>query len=263
MSKWSIAIADDNERIVQLLENIVKSDKELEVVGKAGNGEEIVSIIKQKEPDVVLLDIVMPKMDGLSVMDKVNEDAEIKKRPAFIVITAIGQEKITENAFELGADYYILKPFDNDMVINRIKHVKQTGEKNFAEAKRVKAYESKREYMERNLETDVTNIIHEIGVPAHIKGYQYLRDSIMMSVNDMEMLNSITKLLYPTIAKMHQTTPSRVERAIRHAIEITWERGSRDAWDRYFGHLCADGGKPANGMFLAELVEALKYEKLG
>ena len=188
------------------------------MVGKAGNGEEIVSIIKQKEPDVVLLDIVMPKMDGLSVMEKVNEDAEIKKRPAFIVITAIGQEKITENAFELGADYYILKPFDNDMVINRIKHVKQTGEKNFAEAKRVKAYESKREYMERNLETDVTNIIHEIGVPAHIKGYQYLRDSIMMSVNDMEMLNSITKLLYPTIAKMHQTTPSRVERAIRHAI---------------------------------------------
>ena len=105
MGKLNVAIADDNERIVQLLENIVKSDKELEVVGKAGNGEEIVSIIKQKEPDVVLLDIVMPKMDGLSVMEKVNEDAEIKKRPAFIVITAIGQEKITENAFELGADY--------------------------------------------------------------------------------------------------------------------------------------------------------------
>ena len=111
LGKLNVAIADDNERIVQLLENIVKSDKELEVVGKAGNGEEIVSIIKQKEPDVVLLDIVMPKMDGLSVMEKVNEDAEIKKRPAFIVITAIGQEKITENAFELGADYYILKPF--------------------------------------------------------------------------------------------------------------------------------------------------------
>ena len=188
MEKLNVAIADDNERIVQLLENIVKSDKELEVVGKAGNGEEIVNIIKQKEPDVVLLDIVMPKMDGLSVMEKINADGEIKKRPAFIVITAIGQEKITENAFELGADYYILKPFDNDMVLNRFRHVKQTSEKSFAEAKRVKAYESKREYMERNLETDVTNIIHEIGVPAHIKGYQYLRDSIMMSVNDMEML---------------------------------------------------------------------------
>ena len=126
MEKLNVAIADDNERIVQLLENIVKSDKELEVVGKAGNGEEIVNIIKQKEPDVVLLDIVMPKMDGLSVMEKINADGEIKKRPAFIVITAIGQEKITENAFELGAEYYILKPFDNDMVLNRIRNVKQT-----------------------------------------------------------------------------------------------------------------------------------------
>ena len=261
MGKLNVAIADDNERIVQLLENIVKSDKELEVVGKAGNGEEIVSIIKQKEPDVVLLDIVMPKMDGLSVMEKVNEDAEIKKRPAFIVITAIGQEKITENAFELGADYYILKPFDNDMVINRIKHVKQTGEKNFAEAKRVKAYESKREYMERNLETDVTNIIHEIGVPAHIKGYQYLRDSIMMSVNDMEMLNSITKLLYPTIAKMHQTTPSRVERAIRHAIEVAWSRGKMDTIDELFGYTVSVGkGKPTNSEFIALIADKIRLD---
>ena len=135
MEKLNVAIADDNERIVQLLENIVKSDKELEVVGKAGNGEEIVNIIKQKEPDVVLLDIVMPKMDGLSVMEKINADGESKKRPAFIVITAIGQEKITENAFELGADYYILKPFDNDMVLNRIRHVKQTSEKSLQKRK--------------------------------------------------------------------------------------------------------------------------------
>ena len=261
LGKLNVAIADDNERIVQLLENIVKSDKELEVVGKAGNGEEIVSIIKQKEPDVVLLDIVMPKMDGLSVMEKVNEDAEIKKRPAFIVITAIGQEKITENAFELGADYYILKPFDNDMVINRIKHVKQAGEKNFAEAKRVKAYESKREYMERNLETDVTNIIHEIGVPAHIKGYQYLRDSIMMSVNDMEMLNSITKVLYPTIAKKHQTTPSRVERAIRHAIEVAWSRGKMDTIDALFGYTVSTGkGKPTNSEFIALIADKIRLE---
>ena len=140
-----------------------------------------------------------------------------------------------------------MKPFDNDMVVNRIKHVKQTVEKSFAEDRKVKAYESKREYMERNLETDVTNIIHEIGVPAHIKGYQYLRDSIMMSVNDMEMLNSITKLLYPTIAKMHQTTPSRVERAIRHAIEVAWSRGKMDTIDELFGYTVNGGkGKPTN-----------------
>lgn len=261
MEKLHVAIADDNERMVQLLENIVSSDRELEVVGKAGNGEDLVNIIRQKEPDVVLLDIIMPKVDGLSVMQKINLDTGIKKRPAFIVITAIGQEKITEDAFDLGADYYILKPFDNEMVINRIKHVRKERERNFAEVRKVNAYESKSEYMERNLETDVTNIIHEIGVPAHIKGYQYLRDAIIMSINDMEMLNSITKLLYPTIAKKHQTTPSRVERAIRHAIEVAWSRGKMDTIDELFGYTVSGGkGKPTNSEFIALIADKVRLE---
>ena len=172
MEKLNVAIADDNERIVDLLDHIVSSDSELQVVGKAGNGEDLYEIIRKKDPDVVLLDIIMPKVDGLTVMERVNRDTEVKKRPAFIVITAVGQEKITEDAFALGANYYILKPFDNDMVINRIKHTRAAKEKNFQEIRKVNAYENKNEYMERNLETDVTNIIHEIGVPAHIKGYQ-------------------------------------------------------------------------------------------
>ena len=143
MEKLNVAIADDNERIVELLDRIVSSDEELNVVGKAGNGEELYDIIKAKEPDVVLLDIIMPKVDGLTVMERVNEDKNMKKRPAFIVITAVGQEKITEDAFALGANYYILKPFDNDMVISRIKHVrKNRSEKNFQEVRRVNAYES-------------------------------------------------------------------------------------------------------------------------
>ena len=235
MDKLNIAIADDNAKVLQLLDKIVSSDEELNVVGKAGNGEDLYDIIKKQEPDVVLLDLVMPKVDGLTVMERVNKDQEIRKHPAFIVITAVGQEKITEDAFDLGADYYILKPFDNEMVINRIKHTRVKKDRNFAKVQKVNAYESKKEYMERNLETDVTNIIHEIGVPAHIKGYQYLRDSIIMSVSDMEMLNSITKILYPTIAKKHQTTPSRVERAIRHAIEVAWSRGKMDTIEELFG----------------------------
>lgn len=261
MEKLNIAIADDNERVVQLLDSIVSSDEELEVVGKAANGEELVEIIRQKQPDVVLLDIIMPKVDGLTVMDRINKDTSVKKHPAFIVITAIGQEKITEDAFDLGADYYILKPFDNDMVINRIKHVRRSREKNFAEVRKVNAYESKNEYMERNLETDVTNIIHEIGVPAHIKGYQYLRDSIIMSVGDMDMLNSITKILYPTIAKKHQTTPSRVERAIRHAIEVAWSRGKMDTIDELFGYTVSNGkGKPTNSEFIALIADKIRLE---
>jgi two-component system response regulator (stage 0 sporulation protein A) len=261
VEKLHVAIADDNERMVQLLENIVSSDKDMEVVGKAGNGQELVNIIKQKEPDVVLLDIIMPKVDGLSVMQKINYDTGLKKRPAFIVITAVGQEKITEDAFELGADYYILKPFDNEMVLNRIRRTRKERERNFAEVRKVNAYESKNEYMERNLETDVTNIIHEIGVPAHIKGYQYLRDAIIMSVTDMEMLNSITKILYPTIAKKHQTTPSRVERAIRHAIEVAWSRGKMDTIDELFGYTVNGGkGKPTNSEFIALIADKVRLE---
>ena len=262
MEKLNVAIADDNERVVELLDRIVSSDEELNVVGKAGNGEELYDIIKTKEPDVVLLDIIMPKVDGLTVMERVNADKSMKKHPAFIVITAVGQEKITEDAFALGANYYILKPFDNDMVISRIKHVRKSlSEKNFQEVRKVNAYESKAEYMERNLETDVTEIIHEIGVPAHIKGYQYLRDAIIMSVGDMDMLNSITKILYPTIAKKHQTTPSRVERAIRHAIEVAWSRGKMDTIEELFGYTVSGGkGKPTNSEFIALIADRIRLE---
>ncbi len=258
MEKLNVAIADDNERMLRLLGNIIESDEELNVVGTARDGEEAYNVIKTKEPDVVLLDIVMPKLDGLGVLDRINHDKSIKKHPTFIMISAIGQEKITEDAFNLGADYYIMKPFDNDMVIDRIKNVRVSGN---AEIRKVNAYEKTEEYGERNLEADVTEIIHEIGVPAHIKGYQYLRDAIVMSVNDMDMLNSITKILYPTIAKKYQTTSSRVERAIRHAIEVAWSRGKMDTIDEMFGYTIHNGkGKPTNSEFIALITDRIRLQ---
>ena len=260
MEKVNIAIADDNERMIELLDEIISQDEELEVVGKASNGEDAYKMIKAKRPDVVLLDIIMPKLDGLSVMDKVNHDSELDKHPSFIVITAIGQEKITENAFAMGADYYIMKPFDNEMILNRIKQMKKWVKKKSA-AERGSGYGSKSDYLDYNLETDITDMIHEIGVPAHIKGYQYLRDAILMSVKDMDMLNSITKILYPTIAKMHQTTPSRVERAIRHAIEVAWSRGKMDTIDELFGYTVSNGkGKPTNSEFIALIADRIRLE---
>lgn len=265
MNKLNVAIADDNERVVELLDDIISNDEELNVVGKAKNGEEAYEMIKTTQPDVVLLDIVMPKMDGLSVMDKINRDSSIKKHPKFIILTAIGQESITEDAFNMGASYYIMKPFDNEVIINRIKHIRNSTLLGNAgvvqENKKINAYENKQQYIERNLESDVTNIIHEIGVPAHIKGYQYLRDAIIMSVNDMEMLNSITKILYPTIAKKHSTTPSRVERAIRHAIEVAWSRGKMDTIDDLFGYTVNTGkGKPTNSEFVALIADKIRLE---
>ena len=185
MEKLNVAIADDNEKMLDLLGNLINGDKELELVGHANNGAEIYDIIKEKEPDVVLLDIIMPQVDGLTVMERVGKDTELKKQPAFIVVSAVGQEQITEDAFQLGANYYILKPFDNNMLLSRIKHVRQARQERKKELRKVNAYENSSSYFERNLEADVTNIIHEIGVPAHIKGYQYLRDAIILSVNDL------------------------------------------------------------------------------
>lgn len=261
MEKLNVAVADDNEKMVEILGQIIEEDKDLELVGKAHNGEEICKIIQEKEPDVVVLDIIMPKMDGLAVMEQFVHNSNLKKIPAFIVVSAVGKERITEDAFSLGADYYVLKPFDNRMLLNRIKHIRSIGEKKYREINRQPAKQEESSVALGNLETDVTNIIHEIGVPAHIKGYQYLRDAIILSVNDMEMLNSITKILYPTIAKKHQTTSSRVERAIRHAIEVAWSRGKMDTIDALFGYTVSTGkGKPTNSEFIALIADKIRLE---
>jgi two-component system response regulator (stage 0 sporulation protein A) len=264
MEKLNVAIADDNEKMVEILGQLIEQDKDLKLVGKAHNGEEILAIIEDQEPDVVVLDIIMPKMDGLSVMEKVTHGNMAKKTPSCIVISAVGQERITEDAFSLGAEYYMLKPFDNQMLINRIKHVRRRGVRKAAGEgvhPAIALQEETGSYTRDSLETDVTDIIHEIGVPAHIKGYQYLRDAIILAVNDMEMLNSITKLLYPTIAKKHQTTPSRVERAIRHAIEVAWSRGKMDTIDALFGYTVSNGkGKPTNSEFIALIADKIRLE---
>ncbi len=259
MGEIAVAIADDNERILDLLGEIIGSDKDLKLVGRANNGEDAYSLIKEKQPDVMLLDLIMPKMDGLSVMDLVNNDEEIKKRPSFIIVTAVGQERITEDAFRKGANYYILKPFNNEMVLNRIKNVGHVlhSEVRFA----ADSVQSRNIQPEVNLEARVTDMIHEIGIPAHIKGYHYLRDAIIMSIEDMDVLNAITKVLYPTVAKKHQTTASRVERAIRHAIEVAWSRGKLDTLDELFGYTVSNGkGKPTNSEFIALIADTIRLE---
>lgn len=261
MGKLEIAIADDNESVIENLTKGLEKEPEFQIVGRAGDGEELLKIIREKTPDVVLLDIIMPKMDGLAVMERVKEDKTLPKVPSFIVITAVGHEKVTEDAFRLGAGYYVMKPFDAELVINRIKTMTGSAKSRPAEQRKVAPYESKTEYMERNLESDVTAMIHDIGVPAHIKGYQYLRDAIILSVEDMEMLNSITKILYPTIAKKHQTTSSRVERAIRHAIEVAWSRGNMDTINELFGYTINTGkGKPTNSEFVALIADRIRLE---
>ena len=257
MEQLSVAIADDNQKILNVLGEIVSADKELDLVGKAKNGEEMCQIIKDRQPDVVLLDLIMPKMDGLTVMEKVGQDRTIRKRPYFIVITAVGQEKITEDAFNKGANYYIMKPFNNQMLLERIKSVR-----NMARSSDRKCEDGHAETVSgENLETRVTNMLHEIGIPAHIKGYQYLRTAIMMTVENNDLINSITKELYPSVAKAYGTTSSRVERAIRHAIEVAWDRGDVDVINSYFGYTVqSTRGKPTNSEFIALVSDKLRLK---
>ncbi len=258
MEQLTVAIADDNERMLDMLEEIISMDKELNVVGKAKNGEEMCQIIKDKRPDVVLLDLIMPKMDGLTVMEHVGRDKSMAKQPYFIVVTAVGQERITEDAFDKGANYYVMKPFNNEILLNRIKTVRKVFR---SHEKKTEEVIENTQIREDDLENRVTDMLHEIGIPAHIKGYHYLRDAIIMAVEDMDVLNAITKVLYPTVAKKYQTTSSRVERAIRHAIEVAWSRGKLDTLDELFGYTVSNGkGKPTNSEFIALIADTIQLE---
>jgi len=262
MDKLKVAIADDNESMLRILGDVISNEADLSLVGKATNGEETINIIKEQEPDVVLLDIIMPKLDGLSVMERIRDDKNIKNVPTFIIVSAVGQQGITEDAFNLGANYYIMKPFDNDVLLNRLRCIKNISKNHFPNTRvNSNAELSTCQVSDRSLESNVTDIIHEIGIPAHIKGYQYLREAILLSIKDNDIINSITKVLYPTIAKKFQTTSSRVERAIRHAIEVAWNRGNTETLNDLFGYTVSNGkGKPTNSEFIALISDKIRLQ---
>ncbi|MDU4960435.1 MAG: sporulation transcription factor Spo0A [Sporomusaceae bacterium] len=249
--KIKVAIADDNREFAEIMQEFLQQQPDIELVGIAFNGEEILNVIQEKKPDVLVLDIIMPHLDGIGVLERLNCSGE--KRPKIIVLTALGQESVTQRVVELGADYYILKPFNMDVLLNRIRQLAGiiTSQRP-AVAQAIKA---------RPVDVEVTGIIREIGIPAHIKGYQYLRDAIMMIVNEIELLGAVTKVLYPMIADKYSTTPSRVERAIRHAIEVAWSRGNMDMINRIFGYTVKlEKGKPTNSEFMAMIADKLRME---
>ena len=270
MAEVSIAIADDNRQTLNLLGEILEKENGIRVVGKADNGEDAYNMIVRTNPDIVLIDVIMPRLDGISVMEKVKNNAQMKTCPSFIMVSAASSQNVTEDAFRLGANYYIMKPFNRESVLDKIHRVSRSRLKsgtgiNLQQERMVKPYQDMSVYMEQNLETDVTQMLHEIGISAHIKGYQYLRDAIILSVKDEEMLSSVTKILYPGIAKKHQTTSSRVERAIRHAIEVAWNRGKMDTINALFGYTVSGGkGKPTNSEFIALIADKIRldYKKL-
>ena len=265
--KIKVLVSDDNQDFAKTLVTYLSKDEDLEIVGVARDGQEAYDKIVESKPDIALLDIIMPHLDGLGVLEKLNS-TNLEKRPMCIILSAVGQDKITQKAIELGAQYYIVKPFDINILIKRIKEIKyyqpSTNKSNIISREIRTQYidiSPNSQKKEENLEALVTNVIHEIGVPAHIKGYQYLREAIVMTVTDIDMINQITKQLYPDIAGKYHTTPSRVERAIRHAIEVAWGRGKQDVVESIFGYtVSAAKGKPTNSEFIAMIADKLRLE---
>jgi two-component system response regulator (stage 0 sporulation protein A) len=254
-----IIVADDNRNVCEMLQNYLQGQEGLNIVGVAYNGLEAWELIQTKEPDVIILDVVMPNLDGLSVLERINARTTMK-RPKIIMLTAFGQESLTHQAMMLGVDYFILKPFDMDILSKRILSLTQ----DMSALVPVQLSSSVSPSVTavgngRNLDVEVTMLMHQIGIPAHVKGYQYIRDAILMVIEDVSLLGAVTKELYPGIAKKFNTASSRVERGIRHAIELAWERGQTDTLKRIFGYsMDIERQKPTNSEFIALLADKFR-----
>ena len=245
----SVIIADNTEEFCSGLSAALQQAGGFQVLGTANDGEQALRLVTERKPDVLVLDLMMPKRDGLSVLKAI---AAMERRPITLATSAFVTEYVSSAAANLGVRYLMLKPCDMTALVERLEEIR--------------GGESLRKTLSRrpdkaSIESLVTSIIHEIGVPAHIKGYQYLREAIIIAVNDMDVINAITKVLYPQVAKAFQTTPSRVERAIRHAIEVAWDRGDLDTLQKFFGYTVSNTkGKPTNSEFIALIADKLQLQ---
>lgn len=244
-----ILIADGSEEFCQRLKEALERVPGWSVAAVTCDGLEAVELLQQHKPDVLVLDLLLPRLDGIAVLRKA---AELKPVPVSMVLTGFLTEYAASTAAGLGVRYFMAKPCRFEAVAERLQEILQAeGERLTPSARRAGA----------NLESMVTSVIHEIGVPAHIKGYQYLREAIKIAVGDREVINAITKVLYPQVAKTFSTTPSRVERAIRHAIEVAWDRGDLETLQRFFGYTISNSkGKPTNSEFIALIADRLQLE---
>jgi two-component system response regulator (stage 0 sporulation protein A) len=234
MNNIKIMIADDNQEFVVLLSEFIKKQEDMEVMDVINTGEGAVPIMEQKKPDILILDMVMPQLDGLGVLEDMYEKG-LTNQIKVIILTGIGQEEMKQKAMELGAAYYVLKPFNIEVLIKRIRQIHGSTSNKQPVMK------------EESLETKITKMIQGSGIPPHVKGYLYLKDAIDMAYHDAQSIGSITKILYPTIARKYNTTPSCVERAIRHSIKIAWDKKGEK--------------KPRNGHYIASMAEQIKLEE--
>ncbi|MGB4439848.1 MAG: sporulation transcription factor Spo0A, partial [Sedimentibacter sp.] len=245
VKKVRVVIADDNKEFRLILKEFLISKNVFDVVEMAEDGLKALDAVEKFEPDILILDIIMPHLDGLGVLEKLHK-MDLKKFPKVIILSAVGHDKVTQRAINMGVEYYIVKPFNFESFADRLIQISEL-ETSKVQYKNKEMVYNEKANEELSLEVKITEILHEVGVPAHIKGYQYLRTSIIDVVNNIELLGAITKELYPMIAQKYTTTPSRVERAIRHAIEVAWTRGKIETINSIFGYTIHNNkGKPTN-----------------
>ena len=245
----TVLIADNSDEFCAGLTDALQRAEGFQVVGTANDGEQALRMIAERTPDILVLDLMLSKKDGISILKTISG---MERKPITLATSRFVTDFVAGAAANLGARYLMLKPCDMSALTERLEEIR--GGENLR-------YAAPRQVNQTSIETMVTNIIHEIGVPAHIKGYQYLREAIIIAVEDMDVINAITKILYPQVAKTFQTTPSRVERAIRHAIEVAWDRGDLDTLQRFFGYTVSNTtGKPTNSEFIALIADKLQLQ---
>ena len=258
-TKVRVLLADPNPEFCKLMSDLIGRERDMEVIGMTGDGLEAQELIQTQRPDVVLLDLVLSRLDGLSLLRRLSRDG---LQSHVIVLSGFVNSKVVMDCAGLGADYFMPNPCDTAVVLTQIRQVTGLSRETAAGDAVDCGAIWDRAMHGPDLEGMVTDVIHEIGVPAHIKGYQYLREAIILTINDMEMINAVTKVLYPEVARKFNTTPSRVERAIRHAIEVAWDRGDVETLQRFFGYTVSGiKGKPTNSEFIAMIADNLSLKR--
>ena len=241
-NRIKIMLADADGEARSMLQDALEKTGRFAVIASTGDGNEALRLAGEAKPDILVLDLILPGLDGLSVLSRL----EGEQLPLVLVTSSFVTQEVAAQAGDLGASMFISKPYGEDAIVESLLRLAEKADP------RVHA---------PGLEELVTSIIHEVGVPAHIKGYQYVREAIMITVENMDVINSVTKILYPEVAKRYHTTPSRVERAIRHAIEVAWDRGDLETLQKFFGYTVSNAkGKPTNSEFIAMISDRIRLK---
>lgn len=253
-----VLVVDDNAQMRNLIKDCLEMTDNIHVVGMASNGKEALDMVKRFQPDIMMLDLIMPDLDGMGVLERLGTLGV--KRPRVMVLSAMGHENVVQDAMRLGAEYYMVKPSEVEAICKRVREMSVDRSK--IDKVKLPNAPAPVHAAAQSLDEEITSIFLTIGIPAHIKGYHFLREAVKMVINDNDLINSITKELYPGVAKRFNTSASKVERAIRHAIEVAWNRGRIDYINNIFGYnVFTKQDKPTNGEFIALIADKLLLER--